>query len=206
MQGFGCIKKNFKGNTWSNSSGGPKRVSRAGLLPYSRVRHTLVWYPVLWLCSSWILLVCGMARTWSQKRWLYFSVWVEIYPKKSRFNFSILTWYFQPGLLLTIFLALKIVNKRGWVVLDDRWEKLHSTLSNLDGLINPDIQTQSGSNSPTPTGLINPDIQTRSGSNPPTPSTNNIAEGEKWIALDFWFQSIKNFNLLNCQTYITRLA
>jgi hypothetical protein len=87
---------------------------------------------------------------------------VEIYPKKPRFNFNILTWYmdFQPGLLLTIFLALKIVNKRGWVVLDDRWEKLHDTLSNLTGLINPDIQTQSGSN-------------------PPTPSTNNIAEGEK---------------------------
>jgi hypothetical protein len=54
--------------------------------------------------------------------------------------------------------------------------------------------------------LINPDIQTQSGSNPPTPLTNNIAEGEKWIVLDFGFQSIKNCNLLNCHTYITRLA
>jgi hypothetical protein len=82
--------------------------------------------------------------------------------KKSPFNFSILTWHvdFQPGLLLTIFLVLKLVNKRGWVVLDDRWEVLHSTLSNLTDLINPDIQTQPGSN-------------------PPTPSTNNIGEGEK---------------------------
>jgi hypothetical protein len=68
---------------------------------------------------------------------------------------------FQPGLLLTIFLVLKLVNQRKWVVLDDRWEVLHSTLSDLTDLISPDIQTQPG------------------GSNPPTPSTNNIVEGEK---------------------------
>ncbi|EKG21689.1 Amino acid/polyamine transporter I [Macrophomina phaseolina MS6] len=105
------------------------RWSRTGHMSWLEAAQPwLAWFALV--ASLTILLVFASAGLWSSN-----------HEARKQLTVKALDQYLGPGLLLVMFIGLKIVKRRWWVRLGD-WNQLRDTLRDMDDLVVPNVEEE----------------------------------------------------------------